>query len=126
MLVRDITSNVQINGLQFMRRYVETDRVVIVRANLVLLPTDGLRFRDHGITTVSRVRTRVGEASLVESRYQAHALVDEALDVAPADLSAAQQLMLHKLSSCNRLFDQGMQSLLITEAMSGSGQQVSF
>jgi hypothetical protein len=110
MLMRDSENNFQINGLQFMRKYIERDRVVFVRANLLLLPTSGLRFQDRTCITISRVK----DASVVESHYELNAETDE-LGASPSDLSYAQQILLQKLSSNWRTFDQYLQSTLISE-----------
>lgn len=108
--MRDTESNFQINGLQFMRKYIERDRVVFVRANLLLLPTSGLRFHDRTCITISRVKN----ASVVESHYELNAETD-GLGGSPSDLSYAQQFLLQKLSSNWRTFDQYLQSTLISE-----------
>lgn len=122
MLMRDSTSNFQLNGLQFMRKYVEPDRIVFVRTNLLLLATSGLRFQDRTCITISRVK----DASVVESRYQVHAETEDALDASPSDLSFTQQLLMQRLSSNWRSFEQYLQSVLITEDLRRHSLHVTF
>lgn len=115
MLVRDTSSNFQISGLQFMRKFTETERIVIVRTDLMLLPTSGLRFRDRVWTTISRVGSGLGEASVVETRYQLNAETEDGLAASPDDLSYVQQYLMQRLSSNSRMYEQFLQSTLLAE-----------
>lgn len=117
MLLRDTTSNFAVQGLQFMRKFVEHDRIVIVKANLTLLHTSGLRFRDRTRIIISPVPSKVGlEGSIVQSRYQVFAETQEGgLPVAQNDLTYAQEFVLQRLSCNTRGFEQMLQSALLTE-----------
>jgi hypothetical protein len=115
MLIRDTSSNFQINGVQFMRKFMEADRIVIVRTDLLLLPTSGLRFRDRVWTTISRVGSGAGESTVIEARYQLNAEVEDGLAASPDDLSYVQQYLMQRLSSNSRMYEQTLQSTLLAE-----------
>lgn len=115
MLIRDTSSNFQINGVQFMRKFTEADRIVIVRTDVLLLPTSGLRFRDRVWTTISRVGSGAGESAVIEARYQLNAEVEDSLDASPDDLSYVQQYLMQRLSSNSRMYEQALQSALLAE-----------
>jgi hypothetical protein len=115
MLIRDTSSNFQINGVQFMRKFMEADRIVIVRTDLLLLPTSGLRFRDRVWTTISRVGSGAGESTVIEARYQLNAEVEDGLAASPDDLSYVQQYLMQRLSSNSRMYEQALQSTLLAE-----------
>lgn len=127
MLVRDTDMNFQVNGLQFMRKYVEKDRVVIIRTDLMLLPTNSLRFRDRVWTTISRANYGQRNGSVVHVRYQVNAETDDDFEANSADLSYAQQFLMQRLSSNSRAYEQALQSQLITEDLRRrSGAQAAF
>lgn len=126
MTVRDTTSSFQINACQFMRKFEERDRVVIVRADLMLLPTSGLRFRDRVVVTISRVKSGSNEASVVKSRYEVNAETDDELGAAANDLTYAQQFLLQHLSGITRSFEQKVQTTLMMEDARRRSSRVAF
>ncbi|KAG2815675.1 hypothetical protein PC112_g13760 [Phytophthora cactorum] len=47
----------QVKGIQFLRKYDEPNRVVIVMSGVITLPNDGLHFRDECWMTITRSKT---------------------------------------------------------------------
>jgi hypothetical protein len=54
MTLRSRRGTTAVNGLQFMKKFEESDRVVQVRAYTLLLPTEGVRLRGHAWTVISK------------------------------------------------------------------------
>lgn len=116
MVFQDSGSHVAVRGLQFMRKFVESDRVVMVKTNLILLPTNGLQFRDRVWITVTPAVTGGTVGSVVESRYSVFAEVPSGGDVTDStDRVYTQEFVLRNLSTGMRFVEQKMQSALLTE-----------
>ncbi|RLN49704.1 hypothetical protein BBJ28_00005026 [Nothophytophthora sp. Chile5] len=53
-ILRSQAGATPVNGLQFMRKYEEKNRLVLARAYVMLLPTDGLHLRAQAWTVITR------------------------------------------------------------------------
>ncbi|EEY55245.1 uncharacterized protein PITG_09149 [Phytophthora infestans T30-4] len=47
----------QVKGVQFLRKYIEPNRIVIIKADMMMLNNEGLHFRDQKWTIISRAQT---------------------------------------------------------------------
>ncbi|ETN19051.1 hypothetical protein PPTG_04468 [Phytophthora nicotianae INRA-310] len=66
----DLYNTVRIDGLNFVRRYIDRDRVVLVSAATWFLPAEGIHFQDNVWTIVTRSPTDPHNASVVQSFCQ--------------------------------------------------------
>ncbi|KAG3190333.1 hypothetical protein PC128_g11397 [Phytophthora cactorum] len=57
IILEGALENKQIKGVQFLRKYEEPNRVVIVKSGIITLPNDGLQFRDQCWMTITRSDT---------------------------------------------------------------------
>ncbi|RLN78146.1 hypothetical protein BBJ28_00007983 [Nothophytophthora sp. Chile5] len=63
-------NTVPINGLNFVRKYEDADRIVLVGTATWFLPADGLQFQDHVWTIVTRSPIDPLNASVVQTFCQ--------------------------------------------------------
>lgn len=117
MLVHGASSIFDVDGFQFMRKYVEPDRVVIFWAGLLMLPASGLRFRVSSWICISQDQTPgSNDASVVESCYQIYVDTEDDPVFSSSDRSLTQQHVAEKFINNVRLTEQVVQSALIAEA----------
>lgn len=63
----------KIDGFQFMRKFEESDRVVVIKHNILTLPHMGLEFRDRCWIIISRSKSDPTQASVARTCYQLYA-----------------------------------------------------
>jgi hypothetical protein len=103
-----------IDGFQFMRKFEESDRVVVIKHNILTLPNMGLKFRDRCWIIISRSESDPAHASVARTCYQVYA---EGSDSFSADEAAVhtRDYILSSLSGKVRRDHQMLQNLLIEE-----------
>ncbi|KAH7485578.1 hypothetical protein PRIC2_004729 [Phytophthora ramorum] len=74
----DMCNAVRIDGINFVRRYIELNRVVLVSAAAWFLPMEGIHFQDNVWTIVSRSPVDPLNASVIQSFCQFGAQVSVA------------------------------------------------
>jgi len=115
MTLRGRPFSLQVNGLQLLRKYEEPDRVLLVRSNHLLLPTEGLHFRNNCWTSVTPAASNPHGASIVRTCVQLYADCKDGLAISPRDLEGVKDLALDSLSGMYRKHAQMMQNALIEE-----------
>ncbi|KAG7378016.1 hypothetical protein PHYPSEUDO_010700 [Phytophthora pseudosyringae] len=106
----------QVKGVQFLRKYEEPNRTVIIKADLMVLNNEELQFRDQTWTVISRSESNPN-ASVVRVREQMY-LDRGAGGIAsarPEDVEYAQSVVLRNLNWKLREHTQHLQDQLIEE-----------
>ncbi|KAG1691807.1 hypothetical protein DVH05_026182 [Phytophthora capsici] len=104
----------KIDGFQFMRKFEESDRVVVIKHNILTLPHMGLKFRDRCWIIISRSKSDPTHASVARTYYQLYA---EGTGSASSneDVAHTRDYILSSLSGKVRRDHQMLQNLLIEE-----------
>ncbi|OWZ00245.1 hypothetical protein PHMEG_00028610 [Phytophthora megakarya] len=105
-----------INGLQFMRKFEEEDRVVLARAYRMLLPTDGLHLRGNVWTIFSHSPTNPAEVSEVHTLVQLYMEVQPGLSARPEDVAYLKDVAFETWAMKMRGHAQYLQEVLIEGA----------
>ncbi|POM58609.1 Hypothetical protein PHPALM_36723 [Phytophthora palmivora] len=106
-----------INGLQFMRKFDEADRVVLTRAYRMLLPTDGLQLRGNAWTIFSRSKTNPSEASDIHAFVQLYMEVQPGFSARPEDVEYVKDVAFETWTTKMRGHAQYLQEMLIEAAL---------
>ncbi|KAF1785488.1 hypothetical protein GQ600_19329 [Phytophthora cactorum] len=106
----------QVKGVQFLRKYTEPNRIVIIKSDVMMLNNEGLHFRDQTWTIISRSQTDPNAAvvRVCEQMY----LDREAGEIAtarPEDVEYAQNVVLKNLNWKLREHTTHLQDQLIEE-----------
>ncbi|KAL4145194.1 hypothetical protein PRNP1_012867 [Phytophthora ramorum] len=117
-IIRGKAGATPVNGLQFMRKFEEDDRIVVTRAYTMLLPTDGMQLRGRVWTIFSRSETDPIEASEVRFFVQLYMEVQPGFNARPEDITYLRDSAFETWSSKMRGHSQYMLEMLI-EAASG-------
>ncbi|GMF32611.1 unnamed protein product [Phytophthora lilii] len=104
----------KIDGFQFMRKFEERDRVVVVKHNILTLPHMGLKFRDRCWIIISRSKSDPTHASVARTCYQVYAEGSESFS-SNKDIIHTRDYILSSLSGKVRRDHQMLQNLLIEE-----------
>ncbi|KAL4115204.1 hypothetical protein PRIC2_013372 [Phytophthora ramorum] len=98
MTLRGEQSDIEINGSHFSRKFEESQRIVLVKADSIILQTQGLEFRSPSWTviTASEVNPRV--ASVVRSYLRIYAEVEPNLAGRVEDVERTRDFVLNELS----------------------------
>ncbi|ETL34748.1 hypothetical protein F442_13347 [Phytophthora nicotianae P10297] len=106
----------QVKGVQFLRKYIEPNRIVIIKADMMTLNNEGLQFRDQTWTIISRAQTKPNAAVV---RVCEQMFLDrEASEIAtsrPEDIDYAQNVVLKNLNWKLREHTTHLQDQLIEE-----------
>ncbi|GMF16597.1 unnamed protein product [Phytophthora lilii] len=124
-ILRGNSGATPINGLQFMRKFEEEDRVVLARAYRMLLPTDGLHLRANAWTIFSRSKAKPADASEVRAFVQLYMEVRPDFSARPEDIAYLRDVAFETWSAKMRGHAQYLQEVLIevaSEAPSGASQ----
>lgn len=107
----------KIDGFQFMRKYEEADRVVLIKANVLTLSNMGLRFHDRCWIIISRSKADPTHAAVARTCYQLYAEGSEASNgfATHEDIVHTRDYILSSLSGKVRRDHQMLQNLLIEE-----------
>ncbi|KAE9299639.1 hypothetical protein PF008_g23198 [Phytophthora fragariae] len=104
----------KIDGFQFMRKFEESDRVVVIKHNILTLPHMGLTFLDRCWIIISRSQSDPTQASVARTCYQLYAEGSESFS-SNADVVHTRDYILSSLSGKVRRDHQMLQNLLIEE-----------
>ncbi|RLN47526.1 hypothetical protein BBJ28_00002928 [Nothophytophthora sp. Chile5] len=104
----------KVDGTQFLRKFEEPDRVVLIKANVLRLPNHGMRFRDRTWIIISRSKLNPAHASVARTCYQLYADGPEGCSVRE-DVAPIRDYVLSSLSGKVRQDHQMLQNLLIEE-----------
>ncbi|KAL4087999.1 hypothetical protein PRIC1_012429 [Phytophthora ramorum] len=104
----------KIDGFQFMRKFEEADRVVVIKHNILTLPNMGLKFRDRCWIIISRSKSDPTHASVARTCYQLYAEGSDSLSQ-NEDVVHTRDYILSSLSGKVRRDHQMLQNLLIEE-----------
>ncbi|KUF95713.1 E3 ubiquitin-protein ligase TTC3 [Phytophthora nicotianae] len=104
----------KIDGFQFMRKFEESDRVVVIKHNILTLPHMGLKFRDRCWIIISRSKSDPAQASVARTCYQLYAEGAESFS-SNEDVVHTRDYILSSLSGKVRRDHQMLQNLLIEE-----------
>ncbi|RLN49697.1 hypothetical protein BBJ28_00005028 [Nothophytophthora sp. Chile5] len=105
-----------VNGVQFLRKYEEPNRIVLIKSDLMTLTTEGLQFRDQCWTIVTRSETDPLHASVVRVCEQIYMDCQEGFTARPEDLAYAQSVVLRNLSWKLKEHSQQLQDMLVEES----------
>ncbi|KAF4317111.1 hypothetical protein BBO99_00007011 [Phytophthora kernoviae] len=114
----------KIDGFQFMRKYEEPDRVVLIKANTLTLSNMGLRFRDRCWIIISRSNADPKHAAVARTCYQLYAEGSENFSTRE-DIVQTRDYILSSLSGKVRRDHQMLQNLLIEEDRRAASRVVS-
>ncbi|KAG7377224.1 hypothetical protein PHYBOEH_000984 [Phytophthora boehmeriae] len=87
----------QVKGVQFLRKFEEPNRIVIVKADLMTLTDEGLQFRDQCWTIITRSETNPN-ASVVRVCEQIFVARQDNCSARPEDVEYAQNVVLKNLN----------------------------
>ncbi|KAG7377364.1 hypothetical protein PHYPSEUDO_011761 [Phytophthora pseudosyringae] len=104
----------KIDGFQFMRKFEESDRVVVIKHNILTLPHMGLEFRDRCWIIISRSKSDPAHASVARTCYQLYAEGSDSFS-SNEDAVHTRDYILSSLSGKVRRDHQMLQHLLIEE-----------
>ncbi|KAL4145192.1 hypothetical protein PRNP1_012865 [Phytophthora ramorum] len=97
MVLRSASSVKEINGLSFVRKIEEPNRVVLVGADCFLLPTEGLQFRVQRWTIITRSGDASQPKSVVRTLLQLYAEYSDGFTSEKEDLQEAEDFVLETL-----------------------------
>lgn len=112
MYLRGEPNDFSVNGLQFTRKFEGSERCVIVKAGVIMLPTPGLIFRERAWITISRVDGEPN-VSVVQSRYHVYAETDGSTAPELDEVPPAREFIITKFGSNFRLLELMMQNTLL-------------
>ncbi|KAK1929533.1 hypothetical protein P3T76_014931 [Phytophthora citrophthora] len=113
--VKSPSGMIELDGLQFMQRFEDSDRTAIVIAEHMLLPTKGLHFQVECWMTVTPSGNG-HSASLAEISLQLYMERDDVVQVSSEDVAYAQNIVLGSLSNNFRKNFQALQNTLMEKA----------
>ncbi|KAG7378014.1 hypothetical protein PHYPSEUDO_010698 [Phytophthora pseudosyringae] len=105
-----------INGLQFMRKFDEAERVVLARAYRMLLPTDGMHLCANAWTVFSRSKSNPMEECEVRAFVQLYMEVQPGFSARPEDVAYLKDVAFETWSMKMRSHTQYLQEVLIEAA----------
>ncbi|RLN47542.1 hypothetical protein BBJ28_00002937 [Nothophytophthora sp. Chile5] len=112
MTLRNASGVIDVHGRQFMRKFEEKDRIVLVRADRMFLSTQGIQFRCQSWTVITPSESDP-QASVVRTFLQLYMERVDGMSPRPEDIVHAQTLVMGSLSSKFRKFFQEHQNTLI-------------
>ncbi|KUF77750.1 hypothetical protein AM587_10003887 [Phytophthora nicotianae] len=117
MKLRGQRHDIEINGTHFSRKFEEARRIVIAKADLVVLPTQGLQFRSPSWTTITASEADPQNASVVRSYLRIYAEVQPNLAARLDDVECTRDFILSGLSKMMYGCAQKTQSELLQQAL---------
>ncbi|KAL3670954.1 hypothetical protein V7S43_004139 [Phytophthora oleae] len=117
-ILRGNAGAIPMNGLQLMRKFEETDRIVLARAFKMLLPTDGVHLIANAWTIFSPSKTN-SERSEVRALVQLHMEIQPGFSPRPEDIGYVKDVAFETWSMKMRAHAQYLQEVLI-EAAAGA------
>lgn len=117
MKLRGQQSDIEVNGSHFSRKFVEDTRVVIAKADTIILQTQGLEFKSPSWTTITASESDPQHASVVRSYLRIYAEVQTNLDARAEDVESARNFVLNGLAKMMYGCAQKTQSKLIQQTL---------
>ncbi|KAG3091829.1 hypothetical protein PI124_g16918 [Phytophthora idaei] len=117
MKLRGQHHDIEINGTHFSRKFEEARRIVIAKADSVVLPTQGLEFRSPSWTTITASEADPQHASVVRSYVRIYAEVQPNLAARPEDVKRARDFILNGLTKVMYGCAQKTQNELIQQTL---------
>lgn len=115
--LRDVNSKVALNGLQYVRKFDEPNRMVIVRNSLLLLPTSGVKFRDRTWMVITPDPSDPVHKSIVRTCYRVFVEPESRGSFNPADVEHLREFVTTTLIGGMRMFAQTVQNALLEESI---------
>lgn len=103
----------RLNGLQYVRKYDEPNRVVIVRSTLLLLPTSGAKFRDRTWMVITPSPEDPIHKSVVRYCYRVYTEPEATASLSRADLDHLRNFVSSTLMNGMRMFAQMIQNAML-------------
>ncbi|KAL3659510.1 hypothetical protein V7S43_015500 [Phytophthora oleae] len=116
MKLRGQNNIFEVNGSHFSRKFKDNQRIVIAKADSIILPTEGLEFRSPSWTTITASELEPQHA-VVRSYVRIYAEVQPNLDARQEDVEVARNVILDGLSKMMYGCAQKTQSELIQQAV---------
>ncbi|KAJ8576131.1 hypothetical protein ON010_g3081 [Phytophthora cinnamomi] len=88
----------QLTGIQFLQKFEEPNRILLVRTDLITLTGQGFQFRDQTWTTITRSEEDPRHASVVRIFEEVFMECQEGFSARPDDIAYAQNVVLKNLS----------------------------
>ncbi|KAG7391672.1 hypothetical protein PHYBOEH_006635 [Phytophthora boehmeriae] len=119
MKLRGKESDLVIDGSHFSRKFEETKRIVIAKADTIVLSTEGIQFRSPSWTVVTASESDPQHLSIVRSYVRIYSEVQPNLksDAKAEDIESARNFVLNGLSKMMFGCAQKTQNVLIQQAM---------
>ncbi|KAJ8522431.1 hypothetical protein ON010_g17701 [Phytophthora cinnamomi] len=117
----DLHNTVRIDAVNFVRRYVHSDRIVLVSASTWFLPAEGFHFQDNIWTIVSRSPVDPQNASVVQSFCQFGAHASKISSMSREDFAPAQEYVRGTVGAKLRHIQEQHQKFLLENAMPAVG-----
>ncbi|GMF39511.1 unnamed protein product [Phytophthora fragariaefolia] len=125
MTLRSKLGATAVNGLQVMKKFEETDRIVQVRAYELVLPTKGLRLRGHAWTIISKSLNNPSHESEVQFYLQLFMESESGFSAKDEDVKYIQDVGLSSWGLKMRSYSVWLQELVVERAASVSCTDVS-
>ncbi|KAK1946895.1 hypothetical protein P3T76_000905 [Phytophthora citrophthora] len=97
MKLRGQDNIIEINGSHYSRKFEDRQRIVLAKADSIILPTEGLEFRSPSLTTIATSESNP-QHSVVRSYLRIYAEVQPNLDARQEDVEFARNFILNGLS----------------------------
>ncbi|KAG6574759.1 uncharacterized protein IUM83_10811 [Phytophthora cinnamomi] len=120
MTLRSGRGTTDVNGLQFMKKFEELDRIIHVRAYKLLLPTEGVHLRGHAWTIISNSPADSSHQSDVQFYLQLFMESDSGFSAQDKDIKYIQDVGLTTWSLMMRSYSVFLQELVVEKAVSRS------
>jgi hypothetical protein len=117
----DLLNTVRIDGVNFLRRYIESDRIVLVSAATWFLPAKGIHFQDNVWTVASRSPVNPRNASVIQSFCQFGAQSSAATAASKEAIAPAQEYVRGSVGVKLRHLQEKQQRFLLEHASPSVG-----
>ncbi|KAE9068496.1 hypothetical protein PF010_g26503 [Phytophthora fragariae] len=118
MKFRGQQGDIEINGSHFPRKFEEDKRIVIAKADSIILATQGLEFKSPSWATITASESNPLHASVVRSYFRIYAKVQNHLNARAEDVESARNFILNGLTKMMYGCAQKTQSELIQKTLS--------
>lgn len=111
--LRDGGREVRLSGMQYLRKFDEPNRMVVVRSSLLTLATAGVKFRDRTWTVVSLSPDDPAHKCVVRYCYRLYVESEGSAFFNAGDLNSLRQLVSTKVVACMGAHVQMVQQALV-------------
>ncbi|RLN86201.1 hypothetical protein BBJ28_00016085 [Nothophytophthora sp. Chile5] len=116
MSLQSHTGAMHFNKLHFLQKFDEADRIVIIYASLMLLPSQGLQFRSHGYIVITSSQSDPTNACVITSIQELSRGSQDSEHASASERSGSLDLALGALTKMFRTFLQSIQNRMVEEA----------